>query len=243
MKWFLNLKTQTKLLSGFSLVAALLVCVGVMGIFGLGKINTRLDDLYERPLKGVAAIMSVEGDMQRVGKALRQSILETSTDGFDKQATLVVEGEQEMLTRLTETEATLQTDEAKASLKRIRELMTTWVSNHQEVLQFVREDRRDLATAKLGAGAALSKEMQVEIEKMRREQARARREGDGGEHRTLQPVAAHHDPLRRDRRTLRHRAGPLHFTLDRRSARPRRGGARIGRRWRLHADRDIRIEG
>jgi methyl-accepting chemotaxis protein len=167
MKWFLNLKTQTKLLSGFSLVAALLVCVGVMGIFGLGKINTRLDDLYERHFKGVAAIMSVEGDMQRVGKALRQSILETSTDGFDKQATLVVEGEQEMLTRLTETEATLQTDEAKASLKRIRELMTTWVSNHQEVLQFVREDRRDLATAKLGAGAALSKEMQVEIEKMR----------------------------------------------------------------------------
>ncbi len=167
MKWFLNLKTQTKLLGGFSLIVALLVCVGAMGIYGLGKLNFRISNLYDHHFKGVVAILAAEGDMQRVGKALRQSVLETSPEKFDKQAGLVVAGEQQMTSHLDETEPTLQSAEAKASLKRIRELMTTWLSNHQEVLQFVRDGRRDLAVAKLDAGSALSKEMQTEIEKMR----------------------------------------------------------------------------
>ncbi|MBK7368073.1 MAG: MCP four helix bundle domain-containing protein [Candidatus Eisenbacteria bacterium] len=65
MKWFLNLKTQTKLLSGFSLVAVMLTIVGVMGISGLGKINTRLDDLYERHFMASPPSLAAEADMQR----------------------------------------------------------------------------------------------------------------------------------------------------------------------------------
>ncbi len=48
MKWFINLKTNTKLLAGFLAVAALVVIVGCTGWYNLGVVEQGTKDTYDR---------------------------------------------------------------------------------------------------------------------------------------------------------------------------------------------------
>jgi len=47
MKWFLDLKTSVKLVSAFVIVSVILGIVGFYGLYNMGKLNSRLDDMYE----------------------------------------------------------------------------------------------------------------------------------------------------------------------------------------------------
>src|SRR5437762_14121133 len=44
--WFLNRKTQTKLMLGFSLVSVIILIVAVVGVYGLLEVRQTLDTVY-----------------------------------------------------------------------------------------------------------------------------------------------------------------------------------------------------
>ncbi len=168
MKWFLNLKTQTKLLTGFSLLAAMLAVVGIMGIAGLGKTNAQLDTMYERHFVGVAAILSAEGEMLRAGKAVRQAIIEDDASAVRKQGEQIDGFVKEMDDHLAVAEKTLATDAAKASMKRVRELYGKWHASLGRVVELCLAGQREAAKQELAAATTDAVAMSDEIESMRK---------------------------------------------------------------------------
>ena len=167
MKWFLNLKTQTKLLTGFSLVAVMLTIVGVMGIAGLSKMNTQMDTMYERHFVGVAAILSAEGDMLRAGKAVRQAMLEDDPAAIRKQSDQIDDFAKQMNEQLAVAEKTLATDAAKASMKRVRDLSQEWHASLDRIIELSLAGDKAGARRELDAATTNAVAMSDEVESMR----------------------------------------------------------------------------
>ena len=168
MKWFLNLKTQTKLLTGFSLIAAMLAIVGIMGISSLGKLNQQMDTMYNRHFVGVAAILSAESDMLRAGKAVRQAIIDDDPAAIRKQGDAIDTFAKEMDEELTTAEKTLATDAARASMKRVRELYGEWHTSLDHIVELSLAGQKAEAVRELEAATGNAVAMSDEIESMRK---------------------------------------------------------------------------
>lgn len=61
MKWFLNLRTATKLLSSFVLMALIVCFVGVYGLMKLGQMNATVDKMYNSDLIPVEDLQQAQG--------------------------------------------------------------------------------------------------------------------------------------------------------------------------------------
>ena len=113
MNWFKNRKTVTKLMIGFGLIAAMLAFVAYRGITASNVINTMLNTMYERDLKGLSSIKEANINLIYIGRAFRAAILaddkaevERYRGDIDKYITAVN-------TLFAETEKTIVTDEGK----------------------------------------------------------------------------------------------------------------------------------
>ncbi|MEV4347010.1 methyl-accepting chemotaxis protein [Actinoplanes sp. NPDC049596] len=62
MSWFQNLRVASKLVVSFSVVCALAVVVGVVGIMRLRETNDRTEDMYQSNLIAIADVGSVKAD-------------------------------------------------------------------------------------------------------------------------------------------------------------------------------------
>ncbi|MCC6650315.1 MAG: MCP four helix bundle domain-containing protein [Candidatus Eisenbacteria bacterium] len=169
MKWFVNLKTQTKLISGFGTVAAMLAIVGLVGMASLTRVNGQLDDLYEHHLVGVAAILSAESDMLRAGLAVRQSVLASSDAAIEEQRGTVVRAAGDMLAELETAAGTLETTEAKASLDRVRARHSEWSADMLNVLEMAKAGRRSQAMEAIAEFSDDAGAMSAEMEALRRD--------------------------------------------------------------------------
>ena len=75
MNWFRNRKTVTKLMIGFGVIAAMLAFVAYRGITAAGGVNTMLNTMYERDLKGLSSIKEANINLIYIGRAFRAAIL------------------------------------------------------------------------------------------------------------------------------------------------------------------------
>ncbi len=64
LKWFLNLKTATKLISAFICIALLQAGAGYFGLSGLGKVNDDLDLIYDESLKPIEYMSQARNNFQ-----------------------------------------------------------------------------------------------------------------------------------------------------------------------------------
>jgi hypothetical protein len=53
MTWFKNLKTMTKLMLGFGILALLMSVVGYMGLSGMAEIDQMMSTLYQQDMLGL----------------------------------------------------------------------------------------------------------------------------------------------------------------------------------------------
>lgn len=59
MKWFLNLKISQKLISAFIISSIFIACVGGYGIYGMSKINTNSNALYNMGLSNLVGLQKI----------------------------------------------------------------------------------------------------------------------------------------------------------------------------------------
>lgn len=59
MKWFLNLKISQKLISAFVISSIFIACVGGYGIYGMSKINTNSNSLYNIGLSNLVGLQKI----------------------------------------------------------------------------------------------------------------------------------------------------------------------------------------
>ncbi|MBO9610964.1 MAG: MCP four helix bundle domain-containing protein, partial [Paenibacillaceae bacterium] len=81
MKWYTNLKTATKLVSAFILVALILAATGMYALSNLSNMNGRMKVLYNNNLISVRDLSAAEISYQKMRVTLRDlSIASTKTE-------------------------------------------------------------------------------------------------------------------------------------------------------------------
>ncbi|MCM3781349.1 methyl-accepting chemotaxis protein [Neobacillus mesonae] len=85
MKWFYNLKTSVKLISAFTLIAILLVMVGIMGLINMGKLNSSIEEMYEQRLLPVRDIANTQVLYQRIRVNIRDMVFVATTPERNKE--------------------------------------------------------------------------------------------------------------------------------------------------------------
>ncbi|WP_028563909.1 methyl-accepting chemotaxis protein [Paenibacillus pinihumi] len=86
MRWYYNLKTSTKLISAFLILAALMAGVGMYSLTNLKKMNNSLDDMYANQLMAVRSILEAKANLNEMRMLLRR--LYMSTDESKLQSSL-----------------------------------------------------------------------------------------------------------------------------------------------------------
>ncbi|MBJ6360285.1 methyl-accepting chemotaxis protein [Paenibacillus sp. GCM10012307] len=88
MKWYYNLKTSSKLISAFLILATLMAGVGTYSLTNLNKLNNSLEDMYANQLVAVQSILETKANLNELRLVLRR--LYMSTDGALTQNSLEI---------------------------------------------------------------------------------------------------------------------------------------------------------
>ncbi|MDR2908365.1 MAG: methyl-accepting chemotaxis protein, partial [Oscillospiraceae bacterium] len=135
-----NLKVSAKLMAGFAIVVILGVAVGVVGIIGLGDLNTATTEMYDFGLTSVRAMGHLEENF--------------SSQLADIRAAFLSQDDPQVVSSLT---ATLKESDARAE-EYFAIYETTIVDPAQETVYYSARDtyRNSFATAKSGMLEALA---------------------------------------------------------------------------------------
>jgi methyl-accepting chemotaxis protein len=82
MKWFLNLKTATKLISSFVIVAILTLAVGIFAIIDMGKLTASMDNINSNYLVSIEALSQASINARELKSDIRSVVM--STNNADK---------------------------------------------------------------------------------------------------------------------------------------------------------------
>ncbi len=156
MNWFRNRKTVTKLMIGFGLVAAMLVFVAYRGITASGGINTALNTMYERDLKGLSSGKEANINLIYIGRAFRTAILAGDKAEVERQRRDIDKYITTVNTLLAETEKTIVTDEGKRAIAEARAGLAEYYPQVAEIMRVVQagdeKAARELAVRIRAAG-------------------------------------------------------------------------------------------
>jgi methyl-accepting chemotaxis protein len=75
MQWFANLRIQSKLMLGFTLVAFITVAVGVVGVRSIRSIDDADTHMYQAVVLPYALVVDASGNLQRSQRAIRDQLL------------------------------------------------------------------------------------------------------------------------------------------------------------------------
>src|SRR5579872_4423082 len=84
MTWFKNLKTMTKLMLGFGILAVTMAVVGYLGLSGMSSINDNLAILYQRDMMGLAAVKDIDVAVAQIGRHARNIVIFTDRGAMEQ---------------------------------------------------------------------------------------------------------------------------------------------------------------
>lgn len=99
--WFLNLKTATKLISSFVVISIILAFVGFFGISNMGKINSNMEDMYEKRLLPINDTSQMQILFQQMRVNLLNSLLLQSEQDQELNLTNIKDNESQLEELLT----------------------------------------------------------------------------------------------------------------------------------------------
>jgi methyl-accepting chemotaxis protein len=163
MKWFKNLRTVVKLVLAFGLMAALTGVVGYKGVAAAGDIDAMLEKLYDKELMGISAIQNA--NVIRLEIARNVHIAMHLKDKAQKQqiAGEVAREFGNLDEALVPIDKTLETDEGKALLAKIRETLPLYKKMCEETIALAVEGKDDEAAATLKNGQGLVEGLPAEF--------------------------------------------------------------------------------
>ncbi|MDH7576630.1 MAG: methyl-accepting chemotaxis protein [Bacillota bacterium] len=142
MKWFLNLKTATKLISSFVIVALLIGLVGLIGINNMQKINQGTTAMYEEMLKPTQVLANIRKnllkarvDMLLISYSGDASEISEAVANLDKLAQ-----DNDRLEK--EYTAGVLTQDENILLNEFREYLNQYRTLRGEVISFAQEGKR-----------------------------------------------------------------------------------------------------
>jgi methyl-accepting chemotaxis protein len=149
MKWFVNLKTRTKLLAGFLILAVLLGVVGTMGIVNLGIVNNHAERIYDEGIKPIVTLEAVDSNFMGAASAMQRviweaqvvhdpAVLENSVAEIDKYT-------QENSKLMEEFQTYALTEQEKELVNNYDKQSTVYRNARNQAIEAARQQNYDLA--------------------------------------------------------------------------------------------------
>jgi methyl-accepting chemotaxis protein len=135
MNWYRNLKTIIKLMIGFGLIAAMLAFVAYKGIVASSGINTMLNTMYERDLKGLSAIKEANINLIYIGRTFRAALLANDKSQVERYRGEIDKDITTLNSLVTETEKTIITDEGKRGIAEVKAGLAEYYPQVVEIMR------------------------------------------------------------------------------------------------------------
>ncbi len=111
---FDNMKVQTRLLSGFLIVALLGSVVAAIGIVTMANMNQQAENAYANDLIGISSSKEANIGLIYVGRSVRNVVLAPTADEKRKHAAIMLEQKMTMMAELEKARALFVTEAGKA---------------------------------------------------------------------------------------------------------------------------------
>jgi methyl-accepting chemotaxis protein len=121
MKWFKNLSTTVKLMSGFASLGVLMGILGWMGVRSMGQVNDNAENIYEVQLVPITQLAEMRGLMHQLRKYSYSTLLAPNPEELKKQLVEVRDLDKKLIELEDKFEPTIRSDEVRAGFAKFRE--------------------------------------------------------------------------------------------------------------------------
>ncbi len=149
MTWFKNLRTMAKLMLGFGFLAVLMAVVGYQGVSGMGRIDGIMAKLYQQDMRGLSAIKDVATDVAMIGRQTRGALINTDMAAMQRDSDKVQALFTQVDDAMTRSDQTFVTEEGKAILAQLRQLLPEYRSICTETIRVGMTNDKKAAAAVL----------------------------------------------------------------------------------------------
>ncbi|KZR60122.1 methyl-accepting chemotaxis protein [Pseudobacillus badius] len=141
MKWFYNLKIATKLVSSFILLAAIVAFVGMMGITGINKLSTEMEDMYNSNVKSITHLSEATILYQRMRVNIRDmTFVTTAPEQNAEYEEKLSELKEEFEATLADYEQTKLTDEESVLYKKLPSALEEYYLLLDQAIELARKN-------------------------------------------------------------------------------------------------------
>lgn len=142
MKWFLNLKTATKLIASFVIVALLIGIVGLIGINNMQKISQGTTAMYEDMLEPTQLLANIQKNLLKARVAMLLISYSSDASEVSEAVTNLDKLAQDNNRLIEEYTAGVLTRDENKLLNEFREYLNQYRTLRGQVISFAREGKR-----------------------------------------------------------------------------------------------------
>ncbi|KPK01107.1 MAG: chemotaxis protein, partial [Nitrospira bacterium SG8_35_4] len=144
MKWFKNLKISTKLISGFSVMIALMAVIGISGYSSTKNVNNNLNEISSIRLPSLDYLLQADRDLQQLLVAERSIIFANATsDTFRDFINEYEENLEQSQQSWEKFKAIASTPEEMEIIPQYEKAREEWIELSKQVVNGRAEDTRD----------------------------------------------------------------------------------------------------
>jgi methyl-accepting chemotaxis protein len=145
MTWFKNLKTMTKLMFGFGVLALLMATVGYQGVNSMGKVDQMMSTLYQRDMLGLSAIKDVATAVAMIGRQTRGVVVNSDMAAMQRDKDKVEALFGQLDDAMTRAEQTFVTEKGKALIAQLRQTLPEYRSICTETIRVAMTNNKQAA--------------------------------------------------------------------------------------------------
>ncbi|BCZ45620.1 hypothetical protein psyc5s11_16870 [Clostridium gelidum] len=155
MKWFLNLKTKSKILAGFFTIVILMGIVGCVGILNLQKINTLDTELYENNTKPISLMNIIQVDIQKNKVIARNMIIENDVNTNRDSKNVMIETDKEINKTLDLFKSSIQDRSIIDEYNNLRANIDKYIPVRDKVMELATQNKNDEAISIMNGEASI----------------------------------------------------------------------------------------
>lgn len=140
-----NIRISMKLAIGFSVLIAALIVLGVISDISLNKLSNLTHKLHRHPLAVSNAILEANGNIIAMHRGMKDVVLAKTDEARNKAIASVNQYEKNVYAQFKIVKERFLGDKAK--VLEAHELFVNWKPIRDEVIQLIKQDRRDEAAA------------------------------------------------------------------------------------------------
>lgn len=183
MKWYIDLKVGTKLMSGFVLVCVITAVIGFIGIKNMSTINGMADRMYDTELLGLSHIKEANINLIYIGRAEKNYLLSSDQEQRKRYLEAINKYKEQFSDELKEAKPLFVTEKGKELFKKVEQANEDWMIVQQKVIELATAEKLNdnKASVELSFGEARTKlqvvdDSMTELSKMK--EARAKEASD-----------------------------------------------------------------